>query len=221
MRFKTSLKFALLTTIATNSAFAAAFDSDTGWYLRAHTGLSFVDDTSGETRGIGSTNGSAKVDLDSGFLAGMALGYRYNAHWGAEIAWEYRSNDSETTLADGSNFDDGNYASNAFYINGLYHFPMSTKWETYIGAGLGWLQEIDLDLETMDSEISYSGDGRIGGQIFGGVNYLVNDQWVLNGELRYADFGEVDLDGEAGASGNFDSLEYSPLSVQLGIAYRF
>ena len=191
------------------------------WYLSAHTGVSQLGDTSGQTLNVGSTNGKASIGLDNGFLAGMAVGYRYATNWMAEIAWEYRSNDSETMLADGTKFNDGNYASNVFYLNGLYHFSIRGNWEPYVGVGLGWIQEIDLDLEDSNVEISYSGDGNIGWQFIAGINYHLNDDWSITGKLRYAEFGSIDLADESSALDTIQSLEYAPATYELGIAYRF
>lgn len=207
----------LLSSVST-SYYALAGEGE--WYLRAHSGLSQLSDSQGQTQGIGTMDGEAKVELDSGFLAGMAVGYRYGPNWAAELAWEYRSNDSKVTLADGTTFGDGNYASNIFFINGLYHFTTIDSLEPYVGAGLGWIQEIDIDLEDSNNEISYSDDGNIGLQLYAGVNYLLNEDWSINTELRYADFPDNDLKGED-TLGNINSLEYNPLTFQFGVSYRF
>ena len=91
----------------------------------------------------------------------------------------------------------------------------------YVGAGLGWLQEIDIDLEGNGPEQSYSGDGDIGVQLFLGADYALSDAWALQGEVRYARFSDIDLDGEARAEGSLTGLDYEPLTLQLGIVYRF
>ena len=194
---------------------------EAGWYLRAHGGLSELDDTSGNTVGLGIPDGKADVTVDNGFFAGAAAGYRYGPNWSVEVAWEYRSNDSETRLPDGTRFSDGNYASNTLFLNGMYHFASSGKWDPYLGAGIGWQQEIDLDLEGLGPELSYSGDGGVGFQLFGGVNYHLTERWALNGELRYGSFDDVDLEGESGAPGEIESLDYSQLSAQLGVIFKF
>lgn len=191
------------------------------WYLSAHTGLSQLSDTNGQTTDVSSVDGNATVDLNSGFLAGMAIGYQYNKNWAAEIAWEYRTNDSETILADGTVFNEGNYASNIFFVNGIYTFARDSVWEPYVGFGLGWVQEIDLDLEDENGEISFSGNGNVGAQLLAGMSYRYSEDWSLYGELRYSNFGKNDLDGEGIASGEIRDLEYTPLTFELGVSYRF
>lgn len=191
-----------------------------GWYLRTHLGLSQISDLDGKSTDIGTTNGTTAIDLSSGFTGGLNLGYRYNDRWAAEIAWEYRSNDSEVTLADGQFFPDGNYASNIFHLNGIYHLAPTNSWDPYIGLGLSWVQEIDIDLEAANTEQSFSGDGDTGYQVFAGVNYQLNQKWTLNGELRYGDISSIRLTGED-SNGVIDDLDYKPTTLQIGVSYKY
>ena len=72
--------------------------------------------------------------------------------------------------ANTSVFDDGNYASNIFFLNGYYHFTPSGKWESYVSAGLLLVQEVDIDLERAVSEISLTSDGDLVALKFSQVN---------------------------------------------------
>ncbi len=209
----------ILTLVA--AGYQTAHATEPGWYLRAHGGLSELSDVSGDATAIDDTSGGVDVSLDTGFTAGLSAGKRLNSHWSVELAWEYRSNDSETEIADTLSFDDGNYAANAFYFNGLYHFSAWGAWEPYIGAGIGWLQEIDIDLEDSRGEQSYSGDGDIGYQLFAGTHYYLSDRWMINAELRYSAFSDLDLEAESRGGGSLSGLDYEPLTAQIGILYRF
>lgn len=192
-----------------------------GWFLRAYGGYSHLSDIDADSRGIIDGNSKADIDLDGGFAAGAGVGYRYGPNWAVELAWEYRSNDSETDLGGLQNYPDGNLASSTFYLNGYYHFSTAGAWEPYVGAGVGWLQEVDIDLEGNGPERSYSGDGDVGFQVFAGANYALSERWALQAEVRYASFTDLDLEGEGRAQGKFSSLDYQPLTAQLGIQYRF
>ena len=191
--------------------------AEPGWFVKPYGGYSGLSDTSGDFDGVQSVD----VELSGGFLAGLGIGYMYNEHWIAELAWEYRSNDSETRFADGTFFDDGNYASNIFYLNGYYRFDARGKWQPYVGAGIGWVQEIDIDLEGLGPEQSYSGDGDLALQLMGGLNYEVTDRWLINGELKYSRISDVDLEAESGAVGSINGLDYDPWTLSVGVIYRF
>ncbi|MEL7043572.1 MAG: OmpW family outer membrane protein [Pseudomonadota bacterium] len=197
-------------------------DREAGWFARAWGGYSSLSDTGGafDNTTAGPPVDSVDVSADGGFTAGAGFGYRYAPRLAVELAWEYRSNGSETTFAAGPGFDDGNYASNTFFLNGYYYLDKRGPWEPYLGAGLSWIQEIDIDLEGNGPEQSYAGDGDVGFQVFVGSNYRLNERWSAHGELRYSSVTGVDLEGE-GISGRFSDFDYEPLTFQLGLSYSF
>lgn len=213
----------LISIVVVVSGFAAApvvQADEPGWYLRAHGGLSNLDDTSGRTTATGS-DAKLVLSTDSGSFLGMAGGYNYGNGWRAEVAWDYRSNDS-TGVIDGIDvFTAGDYASNTFFLNGVYGIDIGSPWRPYLGAGLAWVQEIDVDLEADGTEQSYSSSGEVGFQAFAGVDYPISSQWVINFELRYTNIGAIDLDAEAEAFGTVTGLDYAHTSLQIGLTYRF
>lgn len=192
------------------------------WFVKPYIGLSSMSDISGNAENInGTTTGNVDVNLDTGFNAGLSGGYYYNDNIAVEFGWEYRSNDSETNIAGALNYPEGNYASNTFYLNGLYHFSRRSNWQPYIGGGLIWMQEVDIDLELDGNELSYSGDGDIGFQALAGVNYHLNKNWAIQVEARYTSITDIDLSGEEGAVGSMSGLDYEPTTLQFGVIYRF
>lgn len=166
-----------------------------------------MNDTSGTSTNIGTIDGAIDIELDSGFTPGIAIGKKFNENWSADFAWEDRTNDSETTIADGTFFNEGNYASSVFSFNGYYHFNSASKWTPYVGAGLMLGQEIDIDLELNGEELSYSNDGETGFQLMLGSYYEIDKNWAFNGDLRYGQFSSIDLEGE-GNNGLINGLDY-------------
>ena len=195
---------------------------DSGWFLRAWGGYSNLSDTSGSAEGLLNLPPTTGVDVSTsgGFAAGGGIGYRYGPRLAAEIAWEYRSNDSETTFGDGTRFSEGNYASNTIFLNGFYFLGERGAWEPYVGAGLAWIQEIDIDLEGNGPELSYSGDGDLGFHVFAGTKYRLGSGWSAHAELRYGSMTGIDLSGE-GTDGRITGLDYQPVTLQLGLDYQF
>ncbi|MEM6484932.1 MAG: OmpW family outer membrane protein [Pseudomonadota bacterium] len=192
------------------------------WFGRAWGGFSSLSDTSGSSDGfqLDPSTDSLSVDTSGGFAAGTGVGYRFTDNFAAELAWEYRSNDSEVDFDSGASFDDGNYASSTFFLNGYYYLPSRGAWEPYLGLGLAWAQEIDIDLEGNGPEQSFSGDGDVGIQVFAGVSYRINPNWSAQGELRYGRITGLDLKGE-GNPGTISDFDYEPLTLQIGLKYEF
>ncbi len=153
--------------------------AEDNWFVRPYVGLSQMSDLGADFTNIDGLSGDIDVDLDAGFTGGIGVGYNYTDNFAVEFGWEYRSNDSEAVLADTSEFDGGNYASNIFYLNGHYRFAPNGDWRPYVGAGLTWVEEVDIDLERGSEELSYQGDGDVGYQLFAGVDYRVNSAWTL------------------------------------------
>ncbi len=99
---------------------------------------------------------------------------------------------------------------------------MQTKeWDFYVGAGLGYVQEIDLDLEESGLERSYSDSGDTVVNFMLGFDYALTPDISVNAELRIARAQSVDLPAEVNVSGSAGDLEYSPSTLGHGIKWRF
>lgn len=209
--------------IALQASATLAQDADhQGWFARAWGGYSALSDADGTIDDLmsGAVGNTVDVSTTGGFTAGAGVGYRYNQQLGVELAWEYRSNDSETEFGDGTSFSDGNYASNTFFLNGYYYLAQRGAWEPYVGAGLAWIQEVDIDLEGNGPEQSFSSNGDLGLQVFIGSNYSLGKRWAAHGELRYGAITGIDLEGENNA-GMISGFDYKPFTLQIGLTYTF
>jgi len=198
-----------------------AYAVDEGWFLRPNLGFSNMSDLSAQVSDIDGTSGVAEVAIDSGFVAGLGVGYQFNNRLALEVAWEYRTNDSSVELLPDLSFSEGDYASNTFFLNGLYYFDSGNRFRPYLGAGLAWVQEVDIDFQQGEQELSYAGDGDVGLQAFAGLDYAVTEHLSLQAELRYTSISGLDLEPEEGASGRIIDIDYQPSTFQLGAVYRF
>lgn len=191
------------------------------WYIKPNVGLSQMSDLGPSVTDISGITGPIQVNLDSGFNAGISLGRLFDNNVSVELGWEYRSNSSETILTAAEVFPDGNYAASSFFLNSAYFFETANNWRPYVGAGLVWLQEVDIDLERNGNELSYSDGGQTGLQFFVGVDYKFNSSWSAQLEARLVRVNDISLTGEEGAIGNFSKLNYRPSGLQLALKYTF
>lgn len=193
-----------------------------GWSVVSYTGLSLLEDQSPSFAATDTiTDGRAQASVSTGFAAGLGIRYDYqDSPWSSEIGWEYRSNDTRITTVDGNSLPAGNYASNIFYLNRRYALTDDRPLTPWLGGGITWVQEIDLDSEASANERSFSDSGSVGFQLMAGLDYQWTDQFYVTGELRYSNLTDLRL-SEEGGNGEVSGLNYQPLTLGVGIGYRF
>ena len=196
-----------------------------GFYVTLYGQYSRIGSSSlSESGPLGFGNG-LRAEFGSGTGLGGDIGWRYGNGWAAEVEWNYRSHSLDALRQGGATLArDGDFASNTLLINGLRRFPISGAWTPYLGAGLGWVQEIDFDVTPSGggTQRSYSANGRFAFQLIAGVEYALTPQWRLTADTRWLRAGSVQLENEAGNSGGqAGPLDYNPLSVQVGLRYSF
>jgi len=204
------------------SSIPSAHSADKAWSLVPYIGASQVSDQQPSILNADAINdGQLDIAVDAGFTAGLGLRYQYKqSAWATEFGWEYRSNDSSITTAGNTELPSGNYASNIFYINGRYALTNKKRLTPWVGGGLTWIQELDLDSEGADGERSFSGSGSVGYQLMAGLDYELSDSLYLTSDLRYTSFSGIDLN-EEGGNGRIVNIDYQPITVGLGLGYRF
>lgn len=109
----------------------------------------------------------------------------------------------------------GDYASVAVTGNAIYSFTTSGAWRPYVGAGLGFLQEIDADLQPAIGEVNDR--GAFAYQVLGGVGYRLSDAIELTLEGRYLGTSGVELEG----GGQSFEADYDHMGVLFGLRWQF
>jgi outer membrane autotransporter protein len=196
-----------------------------GFYVTGYAQVSRIgSSTFAESGALGAGSGLA-AEFGSGRGLGGDIGYRYGNGWAAEVEWNYRSHKlSSLRQGGGTLARDGDFASNILLINGLRRFISASPWTPYVGAGIGWVQEIDVDIKPAAGgvERSYSASSKVAVQLIAGVEYAITQNWRLTADARWLRVGSVQLDNETGNSGgSLRSLNYNPFSVQVGVRYSF
>lgn len=215
MRLVNNTLLALL-AFAANAEGAA---DDSGWYGRVSLGINSINtDQLVLVDNSGTQNASA--DFNASFTGGGSVGYRYGERWRVEADVTYRSAETDRIeFANGTVYTDGNFASLTIGLTGIYDIFGASRgpWQPYVGAGLGWVQEVDIDFEDAAGEVSYSGDD-IALSFLAGVRYQPA-KWFVDAEIRYFDLGDLDLDGESGTGSV--RTDYDPLSLTIGAGFQF
>jgi opacity protein-like surface antigen len=191
------------------------------WYATGFAGFVTQSDQKLAFAG-GPVTSSPTLKNDTGFGAGGALGRRLGDQWRVEIEFSYRSVDhAPLTLFNGGPSGDGNYASTSVAVNALYDFDLfgSSRARSYVGAGIAYLTEVDVDFESAGRESSFSGSDT-GFQLMAGVRYDLGSRAFVDLSLRYLMASSVELDAEENATGRI-TADYEPLSLMVGFGWRF
>ena len=163
---------------------------------------------------------AGSASFGSGLGAGGAVGYRYGNGWAAELAWDYRRHNMKRV---GGVATTGDFASNTYFVNGYYRFARTGMVRPFVGLGLGWAQEIDIDIERGGQQLSYSRSGSTALQAIVGAEYELSERWSLVGDLRWMRVRSGSFKPENAAAGGLllNQPRYQPVSLQLGLTYRF
>jgi len=216
-----STKSRVCTSLAGLSILAsmpAVAQDRSGLYISAYGGSSSLASTSlTESRASLSTL-AGKGSFGSGSGIGGAFGYRYGNGWAAELAWDYRSHDVKRI---GGTPVQGDFASTTAFINGYYRFDKLGIVRPFVGAGLGYVTEMDIDLNRDGSEQEYSRRGGVAVQAIVGGEMELTDQWSVSTDLRWSEMGSGSFQSSSTGATLSGKPKYQPTSVNLGLTYRF
>jgi len=195
--------------------FAQSARADDGVYIKALGGASFIV---GDDVAITGNATQQSPSYDLGFMGGAALGYAFlDGKWRAEVEYLYRTGQTDDLAA---NIGSGQFASTSVMANVAYVFDQGPEsvWRPYVGVGLGYITEIDFDLERAGTETEFSDRGGVAGQVFVGVEWDLTDSLVVNAEARYFSAGNRTL---AACNGQTLKTRYQGADILFGVGYRF
>ncbi len=194
-----------------------------GFYATAYVQATRLSSTTFDEIGNANFGAGLKADFDVGLGLGGDIGFKYGNGWAAEFEWNWRRHDLKSLSGRGNvSVTEGDFASNILFVNGLRRFVgLQSGWVPYVGAGVGWVQEIDFDLNTGSTERAWSKQGEIGFQLIGGAEFPLGDDWRLTADVRLLRIGKTQLGAEEGVIGQLAKPAYNPLSVQVGLRRLF
>ena len=102
--------------------------------------------------------------------------------------------------------------------NGLYYFDFADSWSPYVGLGVGFLQEIDSDVQLVGRNSQKDLEDQVfAWQAMAGAEVPIDDKWRVYGESRFMSAPSPDL----GNSNGSYSVDYNNISLIVGIGYQF
>lgn len=198
------------------------------WYVSIFGGWSLPDDLDVDLVGLSSTELSGSIDLDSGFMAGIAAGGRFTP-WlraDAEISghWHDFSGEVEFERSSGSplSYDlDGDVNAIFVLANLWIDVPLGEVIRPYIGGGVG-MGRLDADFSTTagDSVVDDS-DWGFAYQLGAGIAFDLTPNMVVDVGYRFkAINAELGVDEAAFAASETDA-DYRSHNLLLGLRFEF
>ena len=166
--------------------------------------------------------GSA-LELRSGLGAEFDATLMFSDLFGVELSIGASAHLLETNGGDLGTSDLGRLWLMPLTAIAQYHYPIYGPWDPYVGLGITWA--IPFFKESGDAsdagieEMEFDGRPAAAAQI--GVNYQMDTRWYANIDLRYSG---TSLDAqEKTAEEEFPTgtLDANPLTVSLGVGYKF
>lgn len=213
-----SLVCTALAGLSMMATLPVAAQDRSGLYVSAYGGSSSLASTNLSASRTSLPTLTGKGSFGSGIGLGGAFGYRYGNGWAAELAWDYRSHDVKRI---GGTPVQGDFASTTAFINGYYRFQKVGMVRPFVGAGLGYVTEIDMDLRRDGSEQEYSRRGGLAVQAILGGEVELTDRWSVSADLRWSQMGSGSFKSTSAGATLSGKPKYQPTSVNLGVSYRF
>lgn len=193
------------------------------WYLTAIVGAVNQSGQMLDYR-AGAVAAQADASYSAGLLAGAALGYDFGNGWRVEGEFSYQSTDVKSSPFRGGAgpAEGGNHAATAVALNMFREFDLigSPSVRTYVGLGLVYLTETDIDFESPGQpERSFSGSGT-GVQLLAGARYDLSQRWFADAGVRYLLGSKVEMDSESGGTGRVDA-RFRPWGLAVAVGWRF
>ena len=155
------------------------------------------------------------LEFDIDVIYEIGLGYDFGKTFRADISYNGGSSGFD---GDPLGIEDGDFKFTGFMATGYLDFPIeNTKWEPFIGLGLGTM-EVDAEeactvaanTDCTESAFSYS--------LSGGVNYALSPTSSITGKITYMNIGDITI---SNAGVDVDLTEITSLSALVGIKFMF
>lgn len=130
-----------------------AADKETGLYFNVETGPNWAQDVHLTVAGI-----SGHAGFDTGLRVGADVGYNFNKYLGVEFDTGFLWN----TFSDFK----GSLSHLPFMADGVFRYPNKSKFEPYLGAGIGGSVNIlhidDFGINDSDSDFNFAWQAMTG-----------------------------------------------------------
>lgn len=180
---------------------------------------------------LAGTNLGGKATMGSDTQLGLNFAYMFTSHWGIELLaatpFEHDVKLKNTALS-AANGKLGTLKHLPPTLSVVY-YPLDSKsaFQPYVGAGINYTWIYDEHVSSGAQQAGFSNfkaDNSWGWAAQIGADYMINDKWMINGQVRYIDISTtatVENNGVAPGTRAKVDVDVDPLVYMVGIGYKF
>lgn len=232
--------FLILASVLLSTAFAApALAHEAGqWIVRGGVGIVMPksDNLTLPEIVLDPLTINASVKVDDGTSLTLSGTYMFTENWAFDIlaAWPFKHDiDLDATISDGVTTESGKvpfgevkHLPPTFSVQ--YHFSPQADFQPFVGLGVNYttFSSEKLSQDVIDAGIiDFSLDDSFGVAAQLGADWMLNDQWLVNFDLRWINI-ESDLeatvdDGTGPVTLGLGTVEIDPWVFAINLGYRF
>ncbi|MGY2290081.1 OmpW/AlkL family protein [Pseudomonas sp. SDO528_S397] len=180
---------------------------------------------------LAGTNLGGKATMSSDTQLGLNVAYMLTPHVGIELLaatpFEHDVKIKNTALG-AANGKLGTLKHLPPTLSVVY-YPLDSKsaFQPYVGAGLNytWIYDEHVGSRAQGAGFSnFKAENSWGWSAQIGADYMINDKWMINGQIRYIDIStRATVDNNALAAGTRAkvNVDVDPMVYMVGIGYKF
>ncbi|QBY05424.1 porin family protein [Thalassotalea sp. HSM 43] len=201
-----------------------ALSSQGDWYLKPKIGITYIDDTDAEGEASIDLEDKIPIEPDTGYVAGLGIGYFVSDNVSLELSYSYFDSDADVTFDEFDTLDDpkldANFSVSVISLNAYWHVQFKGNMRPYLGIGIGTTTDTELDIENDNDSITLENDSDIAFSIMAGMDFRMSENLSLLAELKYTNLELTDLEQNS-ASVRLDTIDFTPVSAEIGLQYSF
>ncbi|RDH42728.1 OmpW family outer membrane protein [Zooshikella ganghwensis] len=176
---------------------------------------------------VGGSDTGMEVGADSNTQLGLTFTYMLADHWGigllAATPFEHTLSLKKSVLGLGDGtLADMKHLPPTVTLQYYFNKPASA-FQPYVGAGINYTTFFDEEFSSTRKNQGFSSldlDDSWGWAAEVGVDYQINDKWVVNGTLWYLDI-DTTAEFRFGGSKSKVDVDIDPWVYMLGVGYKF
>ncbi|SNZ00520.1 OmpW/AlkL family protein [Flagellimonas pacifica] len=212
---KTAISLMVVILAFTNFTIAQDSQTDNGskWQFRLR-GIAVTPDESADIQTIG-----GDVSISTAVVPEFDITYFFNENWSLELILATTKHDVEAVQTAAGNIDLGHVWLLPPTLTGQYHFT-GGDFVPYLGAGLNLTLFYGVDEGPTADDVDY--DTSVGYALQGGFDYMLNDKWFLNLDVKklfLSTDATIDATTALGATVGAD-VDINPWIIGVGVGVK-